>query len=125
MAKCRAENKEDKINTDGTGQDLQVTHLFLSMCWQEAIIQLRSLISPRNVKDIPYKDIRLAIQNYISPKERVVTAERAKFLSLIQGVVELDDDFLAPVREEARYCDFEKLKTTVNPEEELVKIKFI
>ena len=58
-------------------------------------------------------------------KEGVVTAERAKFLSVIQGVGESDDDFLARLREEARYCDFEKLKTAANPEEELVKIKFI
>ena len=83
VAKCRAEKKEDKVNTDGTVQDLQVTNLFLSMCGQDAIIKLRSLMSPRNLIDTPHKDIRLAIQNYISPKERVVTAERAKFLSVI------------------------------------------
>ena len=35
---------------------------------------------------------------------------------------ESDDDFL---REDARYCDIEKLKTVANHEEELVKIKFI
>ena len=81
-------------------------------------------MSPRNLIDTPYKDIRLAIQNYIPPKERVVTAERAKFPSVIQGVGESDDDFLARLKE-ARYCDFEKLKTAANPEEELVKIKFI
>ena len=82
-------------------------------------------MSPRNLIDTPHKDIRLAIQNYISPKERVATAERAKFLSVIQGVGESDDDFLARLIEEARFCDFEKLKTVANPEEELVKIKFI
>ena len=38
---------------------------------------------------------------------------------------ESDDDFLARLREEARYCDFEKLKTAANPEEEVVKKKFI
>ena len=125
VARCRAEKKKDKVNNDGTVQDLQVTNLFLSMCGQDAIIKLRSLMSPRNLIDTPYKDIRLAIQNYISPKERVVTPERAKFLSVIQGVGESDDDFLASLREEARYCDFEKLKTAANPEEELVKLKFI
>ena len=78
-----------------------------------------------NLLDTPFKEIRLAIQNYISPKERVVTAERAKFLSVVQVVGESDDDFLVHLREEARYCDFEKLKTVTNPEEELVKIKFI
>ena len=117
VAKCRAEKKADKVNNDGTVvvQDLQVTNLFLSMCGQEAIVKLRSLMSPRNLIDTPYKDIRLAIQNYISPKERVVTAERAKFLSRKQGVGETDDDFLARIREDARYCDFEKLKTAANP----------
>ena len=59
--------------------------------------------------DTPYKDIRLAIQNYISSKERVVTAEKSKFLSVIQGVGESDDDFLPRLREEARYRDFENI----------------
>ena len=111
--------------SDGTVQELQVTNLFLSMCGQDAIVKLMSLMSPRILIDTPYNDIRLAIQNYISPKERVVTAESAKFLSVIQGVGESDDDFLARLREDARYCDFEKLKTASNTEEELVKIKFI
>ena len=46
-------------------------------------------------------------------------------MSVIQGVGESDDDFLARLREEARYFDLKKLKTAVNPEEELVKMKFI
>ena len=40
VAKCRAEKKEDKVNTNGTVQDLQVSNLFLSMCWQDAIFKL-------------------------------------------------------------------------------------
>ena len=123
VAKFRAEKKEDKVNTNGTVQDLQVTNLFLSMLGQDAIIKLWSLKSPMNLIDTPYKDIRLAIQNYISPKERVVTAKRAKFLTVLQGVGESDDDFRARLREKARYCDFEILKTVANPEEELVKNK--
>ena len=121
VAKCRAEKKEDKVNNDGTVQDLQVTNLFLSMCGQDAIIKLSSLMSPRNLIGTPYKDIGLAIQIYISLKEGVVTAKRAKFMSVIQSVEESDEDFLARFGEEARYCDFEKLKTAANPEEELVK----
>ena len=76
VVKCRAEKKEENINTDGTLQDLQVTNVFLSMCGQVAIIKLRSLISPRNLIDTPYKDISLAIQNHNSPEERAVTTER-------------------------------------------------
>ena len=78
-------------------------------------------MSPRSLINTPYKDIRLAIQRYNSPKERVLTAKKTNFLSLIQGVVESDDNFLARLSDEARYCDFEKLKTAANSEEELVK----
>ena len=92
---------------------------------QEATIKLRSLISPRELIDTPYKDIRLAIHSVIPPKERVVAAERAKFLSVIKSLGESDVIFLARHREEASYCDFEKLKRAANPEEEFVKIKFI
>ena len=90
--------KEDKVNTDGTVQDLQVTNLFLNMRGKYAIIKLRSLMRPRNLIVTQYK-IRLAIQNYIAPKDRVVTAERAKFLSVIQSVGESDDNVLARLRE--------------------------
>ena len=43
----------------------------------------------------------------------------------MQSLGESGDDFLASLTEETRYCDFEKLKTAANPEEELVKIEFI
>ena len=125
VAKCRTEKKGDKVNNDGTIVDLQVTNLFLNLCGQDALLKLRSLMSPKQFLDTPFKEIRLAIQNYISPKERVVTAERAKFLSVVQGVGKSDDNFLARLREEARYCDFEKHKSVTNPEYELVKTKFI
>ena len=94
VAICNAEKKEDKVNTDGTVQDPQLTNLVLSMCGQDAIIKLRCLMSPRNLIDTSYKDIRLAIQSHISPIESVVTAEKAKFLSVIQGAGESDDNFL-------------------------------
>ena len=43
----------------------------------------------------------------------------------MQGVGETDDDFLVRNKEEARYCDFEKLKTAANTKEVLVKMKLI
>ena len=73
-------------------------------------------MSPRILIDTPYKEIRWLIKYYVPLKERVVTAEKAKFPYVIQGVLESDDDFLAGLREEARYCDFWKLKTAANPE---------
>ena len=60
-------------------------------------------MSPKKLLDTLFKEIRQAIQNYVSPKERVESAERAKFLSAVQAVGESDDDFLARLREKARY----------------------
>ena len=70
VAKCRAEKKEDKVNTVGTIGDLQVTNLFLRICGDNALPNLRSLMSPKKLLDTPFKEIRQAIQNYSSPKER-------------------------------------------------------
>ena len=123
-AKCRADKKEDKFNSDGSIVDLQVKNLFLSMCRQDALLKLRSLMSCKNHWTLLLK-IRVVIQNYISPKERVITAERAKLLSSVQGDGETDDDFLAHLREEARYYDFQTLKTVKNHKDEMVnKVKF-
>ena len=82
-------------------------------------------MSLKKLLDTPFKEISRAIQNYISPKVRVEMAEWAKFLSVVQGVGESDENFLACLRADASFCDFEKLKTVTNLEEELVKIKFI
>ena len=49
VAKCRAEKKEHKVNTDGTIVDLQVTNHFLSICNQDALLKLRSLMSPKKI----------------------------------------------------------------------------
>ena len=124
VTKCRGEKKEDKANTDGTIVDLQVTNLFLIICVQDELLKLRSLIRPKKFLDTRFKEIRQAIQNYISTKE-YKRQKGAKFLCVVQGVGESDDHFLARLREEAPYCDFENFKTLTNPEEEMVKIKFI
>ena len=87
-------------------------------------IKLRSLMNPRNLIDTPYEDIRLAIQIYNSPKKREVTAGKAKFLSVIPGAGELENNFIARLKEEARYCEIEKLKTAANPEDECSKNNF-
>ena len=78
VAKCRTEKKEDKVNTDVTTVDLQIPNLFLSICGQDedALLKFWSLMSPKKLLDTPLKEIRQAIQNYISPKERVETAAK-------------------------------------------------
>ena len=52
---------------------------------------------------------------------RAVTVDKTKFSSVIQSVGESHDDFLARLREETRYCDFETLKTAAKPGKEFAK----
>ena len=61
VAKCRAEKKKDKVNINGTILDLQVTNVLLSICGQDALLKLRSLMSPKKLLDTPFKEIRQAI----------------------------------------------------------------
>ena len=89
VAKGRAEKKEDKLNNDGAISDLQVTNFFFNMCGKDTHLKIRSLKSTKKLLGTPFKEIRVLIRNYISPK--VITAERAKFLSVVQGVGESYD----------------------------------
>ena len=122
MAACRAEKKEININAYDTISDPQITNLFLSMCGKDALLKFRYLMSPKKQLDTLFNEIRLVIQKYTSPKERVITAERAKFLSVVQSLGESHHDFLARLSEEARYCDLRTLKTVTNPDDDLLKI---
>ena len=61
------------------------------MCGQDAIIKFRSLIS---------KTLDWRFEIYF-PEVRVVTAERAKLLPVIQDVGDSDDNFHARLREKS------------------------
>ena len=65
VAKSCAEKKEDKINTHDTILDLQVIDRFLSMFGHDKIPNFRILMSPRNLIDTPYKNMRLANKKII------------------------------------------------------------
>ena len=55
--------------------------------------------------------MQIAIKKYSSPIERLITAEWFRLLAVSQGVGELNDDLLACPRDEARYCNFDTLKS--------------
>ena len=49
-------------------------------------------------------DIRKDLILYLKPQERLVVAERTGFLQMSQGREEAETDYLARLREAARYC---------------------
>ena len=70
-------------------------------------------------------DIREDLKNYMKPQERLVVAERTDFLQMSQGGEEAETDYLARIREAARYCKFVDLKPSPDPEDEMIRLHFI
>ena len=130
----RVEKKRDIDATPGTSgppavaaiaKDYQVTDFFMIQCGLEALIKLSSLVVPRNIEDMKFMDIRKDLINYLKPQERLVVAERTGFLQMSQGGEEAETDYLARLREAARYCKFVDLKASADPEAELIRLQFI
>ena len=122
LAKNRKDNLVDKHRNDVTILDLQLTNIFHSICGQDPQLRLKSLLSPKNLSETP---LGSKSKNCNSRKERPTMSERTNTQSVVQGVVESDDKFLARLKEVACYCDCQSLKTVANPQEEMINIIFI
>ena len=128
-AHCRTEKKTDTLgNPDAdpvVHNDFQITDQFLYRCGIEALKKLNSLVVPRKPADMPFNDIEAVIRQYIEPRQRLVIAEQSKFVSLMQNSGETASDFLARLREAARYCEFANLRTIPDPESYMIRLRFI
>ena len=56
-------------------------------------------MSPQILLDTPFKEIRIANQFYLSAKQRISSAEKAKFRSAMQGERESEGNYLSRLRE--------------------------
>ena len=135
-ARARVGKKRDVDAIPGTSgppavaviaEEYQVTNFFISQCSLEALIKLSSLVAPRNIEDKKFIGIRKDLINYLKPQERLVVAERTGVLQMSQGgeEEEAETDYLAKLREAARYCKFEDLKASRDPEAEVIRLQFI
>ena len=97
----------------------------MNQCGLEALIKLSSLDAPRNIEDMKFIDIRKDLINYLKPQERLVVAERTGFFQMSQGGEEAETDYLARLREAARYCKIVDLKASPDPEPEMIRLQFI
>ena len=61
----------------------------------------------------------------MKPAERLVNSETTIFLSTAQGSDETETNFPTRLREAARYCKFETLKTSADLEAELTRLRFL
>ncbi len=70
-AKCRAEKKTDVAATASNAADFQVTDQFLFRCGVESLKKLKSLVAPKELKAMPFKDIEKVLKGYLEPQQRL------------------------------------------------------
>ena len=117
-AAMKAKNIQDD---DG---DLKITNNFLSVCGLEALKKLRASVSPRQLPDLKFTEIKTHILSLLQPKDRLIVAERIQFLSLQQVPEESEVNYLTKLKAAAKFCQFNDFKKCTDPEMELIKMKF-
>ena len=124
-ARCRAEKKADVPAAGTTPADLQVTDQFLFRCGVESLMKVKSLVAPTKVETMAFNEIETVLESYLQPRKRLVIAEQTKFVAITQRKGESSGDFLARLKEAARYCEFGNLKTIADPEAYMIRLRFI
>ena len=120
-ARCRAEKEADVPAAGTTPADLQVTNQFLFRCGVESLLKVKSLVAPTKVETMAFNEIETVLENYLQRRKRLVIAEQTKFVAITQRNGESSGDFLARLKEAARYCEFGNLKTIVDPEAHMIR----
>ena len=124
-ARFRAEKKADVPAAGTTPADLQVTDQFLFRCGVESLMKVKSLVAPTKLETMAFNEIETVLENYLQPRKRLVIAEQTKFVAITQRNRESSGDFLARLKEAARYCEFGNLKTIADPEAYMIRLRFI
>ena len=83
------------------------------------------MIAPKVITSTTWTDIKTILERAMEPKKRFLIAERTNFMQMTQGKTETVGEFAARLREQAVRCEFDKLKETNDPAEELVKMQMI
>ncbi len=115
LDKCRAEKKTDFAATASNAADFQITDKFFFCCGVKSLKKLKSLVAPKELKTMTFKNIEKVLKGYLEPQQSMTVAEQTRFVSIVQDRNEAASDFLARLRETARFCEFDHLKTNNIP----------
>lgn len=118
-AQSRAKNWLDKPDQK------QITDNFMALCGIDSLMKIMAIVQPNKLEDMNFVDIEKAISAYLAPKKKLVIAERAKFFGEMQKPNEKITEFVARLRDQAQYCDFEELKSCISPQEEMVRMALL
>ena len=110
-ATCRHFNIDDSKQND----------YFLSFLDVEAYLKLKTIVAPKDVTSMSFDDIKVILKDYLTPRKKLVIAERSCFFEAKQLDGECAAEYIQRLRKMSQYCEFDKL----SGEEDVVKLKFI
>ena len=116
---ARAKKWED------TEDKKEKTDNFIACCGLSALEKIISIVSPEKLENMNFATIEETIKKFLEPEKRLIVAERTKFYNAKQKNDEKITQFVARLRDLAKYCEFDQLKTAKSPEEEMIKIAMI
>ena len=79
---------------------------FLTVCGKKTYSLIRSLISPRNPKDVSFDDLLKTVKDYQDPTPSVIVS-RFKFGSCSRRAGQTIADYVAVLRKASQHCSFE------------------
>ena len=121
-AKCRS-----KKLTDGEA-GYQITDLFLAKAGVEALQEVSIMAAPKVLENMRFEEIRKVIMDKMSPKKRLIIAERTRFLATMQDPAEDIRHYTQRLREAAKFCEFDKLNSAdarQTAEDELIQMRLV
>ena len=118
-ARARAKGWKDDGNAN------HITDNFLATCGIPALKKLQFIVAPSNPEVLKFSDIESALKQYLQPKKRLVIAERTRFHLLRQQPEESVANFILRLRQGIQYCDFDNLKSSSSPSEEMMLVGLV
>ena len=116
---------EATADAPGVPAVYSITDNFMATCGLEALNKIQFIVAPHKVQEMKFRDIEEALGSYLKPKEKLTIAERTHFYGTKQKDNESVMDFIVRLRKAVEFCDFDKLKTSNDPTEEMVLVALV
>jgi len=82
-------------------------------------------VAPKSIEEIPFAELSQSLRGFLQPKTRIIAAERTRFHQCRQNRDESISDYVARLRKMAQFCEFDKLKVSNDPTEDMILIALV
>ena len=103
----------------------QITDNFVARCGIHSLTKIIAIVQPKVITEMPFEEIKKEIETYLAPQKKLIIAERTKFYGIKQDSNENVTEFLTRLNDASKYCEFDSLKTSQSPQEEMIKMGLI